>query len=87
VEGVDGHNTSKVKLSFNLLGEKNDSVQGKWTSLNPFEALNGENESSNFLKKIPEELEGGWTFKGKKKNKVRINIIRPEGNQSPHPTA
>jgi hypothetical protein len=26
VEGMDGHNTSKAKLSFNLLGEKNNSV-------------------------------------------------------------
>jgi hypothetical protein len=53
VEGTDGHNTSKTKLSFNLPGEKNDSVQGKWVDLNPFEALN---------RKIPKEFEGGWTF-------------------------
>jgi hypothetical protein len=53
VEGTDGRNTSKVKLSFNLLGEKNDSAQGKWADLNPFEALIGENESFNFFKKIP----------------------------------
>jgi hypothetical protein len=26
VENTDGSNTSKVKLSFNLLGEKNDST-------------------------------------------------------------
>jgi hypothetical protein len=37
-------------------------TQGKWVDLNPFEALDGENESSDFLKKILEELEGGWTF-------------------------
>jgi hypothetical protein len=86
VESADGHNTSKVKLSFNLPGEKNNSAQGKWADLNPFEALNGENESSNFLRKIPKELEGGWTFKGKKKNKVRIDIIRSKGDRSPHPT-
>jgi hypothetical protein len=30
VEGTDGSNTSKVKLSFNLSGDKNDLVQGKW---------------------------------------------------------
>jgi hypothetical protein len=29
VEGTDGNNTSKAKLSFNLSGEKNDSAQGK----------------------------------------------------------
>jgi hypothetical protein len=87
VEGVDRCSTSKVKLSFNLSGEKNDSAQGKWADLNPFETLNEENESFDFLKKISKELEGGWTFQGKKKNKVRIDIIRPEGDQSPHPTA
>ncbi len=57
VEGTDGHNTSKAKLSFNLPGEKNDLAQGKWADLNPFEALNGENKSFAFLKKISEELE------------------------------
>jgi hypothetical protein len=87
VEGVDGRNTSKAKLSFNLPGEKNNLAQGKWADLNPFEALNGGNENSDFLRKIPEEIEGGWTFKGKKKNKVRIDIIHLEGDQSPHPTA
>jgi hypothetical protein len=86
VEGTDGSNTSKAKLSFNLLEEKNDSAQGKWADLNPFEVLNGENEHSDFLRKIPEELEGGWTFQGKKKNKVKIDTIRPESNQSPHPS-
>ncbi len=34
VEGTNGHNTSKAKLSFNLPGEKNDSKQGKWANLN-----------------------------------------------------
>jgi hypothetical protein len=87
VEGTDGSNTSKNKLSFNLSGEKNDLVQGKWADLNPFEALNGENESSDFLREIPEELKGTWTFQGKKKNKVRIDTICAEGDQSPHPTA
>jgi hypothetical protein len=62
IEGIHGCNTFKVKLSFNIPGEKNDSTQGKWANLNPFEALNGENESSNFLRKISEELKGGWTF-------------------------
>jgi hypothetical protein len=69
VEGTDRRNTSKAKLSFNLPGEKNDLAQGKWADLNPFEALNGENESSNFLKKILEELKGGWTFQGEKKTR------------------
>jgi hypothetical protein len=84
VEGTGGCNTSKAKLSFNLPGENNDSAQGKWANLNPFETLNGENESSVFLRKILEKLEGGWTFQGKKKNKVRIDTIRSEGDQSPH---
>ncbi len=34
---MDGCNTSKTKLSFNLLQEKNNLVQGKWADLNPFE--------------------------------------------------
>ncbi len=62
VEGMDGRNTSKAKLSFNFPGEKNDSMQGKWADLNPFEALNEENENFIFLRKILKELEGGWTF-------------------------
>jgi hypothetical protein len=69
VEGADRRNTSKVKLSFNLPGEKNDSTQGKWADLNPFEALNRENESSDVFKKISEELEGGWTFQGKQRTR------------------
>jgi hypothetical protein len=44
VEGMDGSNTSKIKLRFNLSGEKNDSAGGKWADLNPFEVFNGENE-------------------------------------------
>jgi hypothetical protein len=62
VEGTDESNTSKVKLSFNLSREKNNLAQGKWTDPNPFEALNKENESYDFLKKILEELKGRWTF-------------------------
>ncbi len=75
MEGTDKSNTSKVKLSFNFSGEKNNSVQGKWVDLNPFEALNEENESSDFLRKISEELEGGWTFQGEKKNKINKKIF------------
>jgi hypothetical protein len=86
VEGTDGSNTSKAKLRFNLSGEKNDSAGGKWADLNPFEVLNGENERFDFLRKIPEEIEGGWTFQAKKKNKERVDIIRPDSNQSPHPS-
>jgi hypothetical protein len=51
VEGTNERNTSKVKLNFNLPGEKNDSAQGKWVDLNPFEALNKENESFDFFGK------------------------------------
>jgi hypothetical protein len=69
VEGTDGSNTSKAKLSFNLSREKNASAQGKWADLNPFKVLNGENKRSNFLRKMSEELEGGWTFQGKKRIK------------------
>jgi hypothetical protein len=86
VESTDGSNTSKAKLSFNLSGEKNDSARGKWADLNPFEMLNGENERSDFLRKILEEIEGGWSFQAKKKNKERVDTIRPDSNQSPHPS-
>jgi len=85
VEGTDGRNTSKAKLSFNFLGEKNNSTQGKWADLNPFETLNEENESFNFLRKIPEELEGRWTFQGKKKKgKDRHNPPRGQPISSPY---
>jgi hypothetical protein len=40
--------------------------------------LNGENEHSNFLRKIPEEIEGGWTFQVKKKTKKRVDTIPRE---------
>jgi hypothetical protein len=84
VEGTNGCNTSKAKLSFNLLGEKNDSTQGKWADLNPFEALNGENESSNFLTKNLRRAKGRMDIPRGKKNKVRIDTIRSEGDRSPH---
>jgi hypothetical protein len=45
VEGKEGRNISKPKLSFNLPGEKNNLAQGKWADVNPFETLNKENES------------------------------------------
>jgi len=48
--------------------------------------LNGENERSDFLRKITEEIEGGWTFQAKKKTKERVDTIRPDSNQSPHPS-
>jgi hypothetical protein len=86
MENTDGSNTSKTKLSFSLSGEKNDSAQGKWADLNPFEVLNGENERFNFLKKITEEIEGRWPFQAKKKTKERVDTIHPESNQSPHPS-
>jgi hypothetical protein len=84
VENMDGNNTSKAKLSFNFSGENNDLARDKWSDLNHFEVLNGETKRSDFLRKIPKELEGGWTFQGGKKNKVKIDTIRPESNQSPH---
>jgi len=86
VESTDGSNTSKTKLSSRLSGEKNDSMRGKWADLNPLEVLNGEIERSDFLRKILEEIEGGWTFQAKKKTKERVDTIHPESNQSPHPS-
>ncbi len=62
VEREDGNTTPKVKLSFELLGRQDDATQKKWINANPFKALNGEDESFDFLKKTLEDLEGGWIF-------------------------
>jgi hypothetical protein len=53
MEGTDVRNTFRAKLSFNLPRDENTSTQGICANLNPFEALNRENESFNFFKKIP----------------------------------
>jgi hypothetical protein len=57
--------------------------------LKPFEALNGENESFDFLRKIPKEIEGGWTFQGKKieQGKYRHNLLRRRPISSPYYTS
>jgi hypothetical protein len=61
-KGAYGRNTPKVKLNFDFPGGWDDVVQRKWADANPFEALNREDDSSNFLRKILEDLEGGWIF-------------------------
>jgi hypothetical protein len=58
-KSVDGCNTPKIKLIFNLLGRCNGLAQRKWANANPFEALNGEDKASDFLGKALKALEGG----------------------------
>jgi hypothetical protein len=52
------------------------------TSTNPFAALSEENGSSNFLKKLQEDLKEGWSFQGKKKHIVKISSPSQEATQS-----
>jgi hypothetical protein len=63
-----------VKLIFNLPGRCEGATQRKWADANPFKALNGEDDVSDFLRKALEALEGGWIFQGKKKQKVKIDL-------------
>ncbi|CAK9210701.1 unnamed protein product [Sphagnum troendelagicum] len=58
-EGTDGRNTSKEKLIFDLPRGRDDAAERKWADANPFEALNGEDNAFDFLKKTPKALEGG----------------------------
>jgi hypothetical protein len=83
-EGVDGFSTPKIKLIFNLLRGCDGLSPRKWEDANPFETLNTEDEASSFLIKASEALEGGWTFKGKKKHKIKIEPTRLTTNHPPH---
>jgi hypothetical protein len=58
-------------------------AQRKWANANPFQALNGVNNASNFFRKTLKALEGGWIFQGKNKHKVKLDPTRPE---AVHPT-
>jgi hypothetical protein len=58
-EGEEGCNTPKKKLTFNLSKGNDGKFQGKWADANPFETLNKEAGTSNFLKKTPKALEEG----------------------------
>ncbi len=82
-KGADGRSTPETKLIFNLLGGHNGATQRKWAYVNPFEALNGEDDASNFLRKAPKASEGGCIFQGKKKHMVKIDSSRPEANHQP----
>jgi hypothetical protein len=83
-EGADGCNTPKIKFIFNLSRGCNGLSQRKWANANPFETLNEEDEAFSFLRKAPEALEGGWTFQGKKKHKVKIEPTHPATGHPPH---
>jgi hypothetical protein len=83
-EGVDGCSTPKIKLIFNLPGRCNGLAQRKWANANPFEVLNGEDKAFDFLKKALKALEGGWTFQGKKKHKVKTEPTHPTTGHPAH---
>jgi hypothetical protein len=82
-EGANENSTPKVKLIFDLLRRCEGATQRKWVDANPFEALNGEDDASNFLRKALEALEGGWIFQGKKKHKVKIDPTCPKVSHHP----
>lgn len=83
-EGTKGRNTPKAKVIFDLPRGRDEVAQRKWVNANPFEALNGEENAFNFLKKALEALERGWIFQGKNKHKVRIELACPEVNHPSH---
>jgi hypothetical protein len=58
-------------------------MQTQAKNTNPFMTLSEENGSSNFLKKLQEDLKEGWSFQGKKKHAVKISSPRQEAVQSP----
>jgi hypothetical protein len=58
-EGTNGRNIPKEKLLFDLSEEHDGTAQRKWADANPFEALNGEDNTSDFLRKAPKALDGG----------------------------
>ncbi len=82
-EGANGSSILETKLIFDLLGGCEGTTQRKWACANPFEALNGEDNASNFLRKALEALEGGWIFQWKKKHKVKIEPACPEIGHQP----
>jgi hypothetical protein len=83
-EGTDGCKTPEAKLIFDLPGEHDDAAQKKRVHTNPFEALNGEDNSSNFFRKALKALEKGWIFQGRKKHKVKIEPTCLEADHPPH---
>ncbi len=82
-EGVDGSSTPEMKLIFDLPGGCDGATQRKWADANPFKALNGEDDASDFFRKAPEAPKGGWIFQGKKKHRVKIDLARPEAGHHP----
>lgn len=72
-EGAVGSNAPKTKLIFDLPRGRNSAAQRKWADANPFEALNGEDDASNFLRKAPEAPKGDWIFQGKKEVRNTLN--------------
>jgi hypothetical protein len=69
-EGADGSSTPEAKLFFDLPGRCEGATQRKWANANPFEALNGEDDASNFLKKAWKL----WKEAGFSKGKISIRL-------------
>jgi hypothetical protein len=66
------------------------SVLGFWATMllkesggdaNPFEALNREDDVSDFFRKALKTLKGGWIFQGKNKHKIKIELTRSEAQK------
>lgn len=83
-EGANECNTPKIKLTFDPSGGCDGSAQRKWANAKPFEALNEEDKASDFLRKASKALEGGCTFQGKKKHKVKIEPTCLATGHLPH---
>jgi hypothetical protein len=83
-EGAERCSTPNIKLIFDLLGRCDGLFQRKWANANLFETLNEEDEGFGFLRKALKALEGGWTFKGNKKHKVKIELALPATDHLPH---
>ncbi len=80
---MNGSSTPSTKLIFYLLGGRDGTAQRKWANVNPSEALNGEDDVFDFLKKVSEVPKGGWIFQGKKKHRVKIDLACLEAGQQP----
>lgn len=82
-EGKDGNTTTKAKLSFDLPRRQDDATQKKRTNANPFEALNGEDGSSNFLRN-PRRLGRRLDLLGEKEAQVKIDSTCSKVDQPLH---
>jgi hypothetical protein len=64
--------TPRTILNFEITDPALTSADGKTASDNPFAEASEEAHRTDLLQKLHEDLNGGWTFQGKKKLPVRI---------------